>query len=110
MFISNIKSWFIQKAKVGNSTSKSVSEEIDGFLQEENLTSDLIFQKRNSYQSLNKLARKIMCVPATSAPVERVFSQSGLLMRPHRSKFSQANICILTSLKCNKTLILNVNK
>ncbi|CAF4907802.1 unnamed protein product [Rotaria sp. Silwood1] len=36
-----------------------------------------------------------LCVPATSAPIERVFSQSGLLMRPHRSRFSQGNICIL---------------
>ena len=46
-----------------------------------------------------------MCVPATSAAIERVFSKSGLLMRPHRSSFSQTNICILTSLSCNKTLI-----
>ncbi|CAF1046540.1 unnamed protein product [Didymodactylos carnosus] len=42
---------------------------------------------------------------ATSTPVERVFPQSGLLMRPHRSKFSQANVCILTSLQYNKTVI-----
>ncbi|CAF1155514.1 unnamed protein product, partial [Didymodactylos carnosus] len=60
---------------------KSVLDEFYGFLKEENMTSDLIFKRANSYQSLNKLARKIMCVPATSAPVERVFSQSGLLMR-----------------------------
>jgi hypothetical protein len=94
-----------KKTKIDNSTPKSVLEEIDGFLQEESLTSDLIFKKVNSYQSLNKLAKKIMCVPATSTAVERVFSQSGLLMRLHRSRFSQANVCILTSLKCNKALI-----
>ena len=49
--------------------------------------------------------RKTMCVPATSAPIERVFSQRGPLMRPHRSSFSQGNLFMLTSLKCNKTLI-----
>jgi hypothetical protein len=94
-----------KKTKVYNSTPKSVLGELDGILKEERMTSDLIFKKANSYQSLNKLARKIMCVPATSAPTERFFSQSGLLMRPHRSRFSQGNICILTSLKCNKILI-----
>jgi hypothetical protein len=69
------------------------------------MASDYIFKNASLYQSLYHLARKIMCVPATSAPIERVFSQSGLLMRPHRSKFSQANGCILTYLKCNKTLL-----
>ncbi|CAF5033179.1 unnamed protein product, partial [Rotaria magnacalcarata] len=32
-----------------------------------------------------------MCVPATSAPVERVFSRSGLLMKPNRSRFTENN-------------------
>ncbi|CAF4805878.1 unnamed protein product, partial [Rotaria sp. Silwood2] len=94
-----------KKAKLDNSTPTSVVQELDCFLQEKNLTSNLIFKKAHSYPSLNNLAKKIMCVPATSAPIERVFSQSGLFMRSHRSRFSQANICILTSLKCNKTLI-----
>jgi len=94
-----------KKTKIDNSTPKSVLEEIDGFLQEESLTSDLIFKRVYSYQSLNKLATKIMCVPATSTAMEHVFSQSVLLIRSHRSCFSQANICILISLKCNKTLI-----
>ncbi|CAF4069296.1 unnamed protein product [Rotaria sp. Silwood1] len=66
------------KEKVDNSISKSVLEELDCFLQEENMTSDLIFKNTNSYQTLNNLAKKIMCAPATSAPIERVFSQSGL--------------------------------
>jgi hypothetical protein len=47
-----------------------------------------------------------MCVPATSAAVDRTFSRSDLLIRSHRSRFSEANICIVTSLRCNKTLIL----
>lgn len=74
---------------------------------EENIPNDLSSKKANLYQSLNKLARKMICVPATSAPTERVFSQSDLLMTSDRSSSSQSNICILTSLTCNETLNLN---
>ncbi|CAF4552392.1 unnamed protein product, partial [Rotaria socialis] len=67
-----------KKAKVSNATPKSVLDELDGFLKEDNMAHNLIFKNASSYQSLCHLARKIMCVPATSAPIERVFSQSGL--------------------------------
>jgi len=32
---------------------------------------------------LHELFEKIFCIPATSAPVEHVFSTSGLSMQPH---------------------------
>ena len=34
------------------------------------------------------LFERVLCTPASSAPVERVFSQSGLLVRPHRARTS----------------------
>ena len=95
----------LKKTKIGNSTPKSITEELDSFLQEDDISSDLVFTKSVSYRSLNRLAKKIMCVPATSAPIEPVFSQSGLLMRTNPSSFTENNLCMLTSLKCNKTLI-----
>jgi hypothetical protein len=44
----------------------------------------------NAYESLRLLIASMFCVPATSAPVERVdlFSQYGLTTRPHRAKMS----------------------
>ncbi|CAF3940844.1 unnamed protein product [Rotaria sordida] len=48
---------------------------------------------------------KVLCVPATSAPVERVFSQSGLLIRPHRSRLSKDMLSKLTFVKCNLALL-----
>ena len=59
----------------------------------------------NKYESLNKLAKKILTVPATSSPVERIFSQSGFLFRQHRAKMSRKTLQMLTMLKCNIELI-----
>jgi len=40
-------------------------------------------------------------VPASSAPVERVFSQSGLNMKPNRARMSDNLLEELVFLKCN---------
>lgn len=53
------------------------------------------------YEKLWPLFSRLWCVPATSAPVERIFSQSGLLMRPHRAKMSDDLLETLMFLKCN---------
>ena len=43
---------------------------------------------RSEFDKLWPLFSRLWCVPATSAPVERIFSQSGIIMRPHRAKMS----------------------
>ena len=40
------------------------------------------------FTKIRPLFERILCVPASSAPVERVFSQSGLVMQPNRSRMS----------------------
>jgi len=40
-------------------------------------------------QILQPLLEKVLSVPATSAPVEQVFSQSGLIMRPNRARLEK---------------------
>ena len=54
------------------------------------------------FAPLDVLFEKVFCAPATSAPVERVFSSSGLLMRPHRARMSDKLLSELVSLTCNK--------
>ena len=52
--------------------------------------------------SIFKLLERVLCVPASSAPVERVFSQSGLIMRPNRCRMSDSLREELVFLKCNE--------
>lgn len=47
----------------------------------------------------------LFSVPATSAPVERIFSQSGLFVRPHRAKLGDKMLANLVFLKCNNHII-----
>ena len=50
---------------------------------------------------LEYLFERILAVPAGSAPVERVFSNSGLIVRPHRAKMSDKLLESLVFAKCS---------
>jgi len=52
----------------------------------ENCLSTIVQMRR--FDKPRGLFSRLLCTPATSAPVERVFSQSGLLLRPHRARMS----------------------
>lgn len=54
------------------------------------------------FHDLWPLFSRLWCVPATSAPVERIFSQSGIIVRPHRARMSDDVLEMLMFLKCNK--------
>ena len=62
------------------------------------------FLSDSRLKTLHMLLEKIMCIPATSAPVERVFSHGGLFMRPHRARLGSKVLSKLVFLKCNKHL------
>ena len=82
-----------------------IESEISMFDKEHGNDGYLVFVKKNSYPYLHRLATRVLCIPATSAPVERVFSSSGILMRPHRSRLSKNMLSMLTLLKCNRHLL-----
>lgn len=80
-----------------------VKEEISRYINYDNNDNMLLINPTSSspYKTLAKLAVKYLCIPATSAAVERVFSQSGFLFRPHRARMSRKTLEHLTLLKCN---------
>ena len=47
------------------------------------------------------LAKKVLAVPASSVPVECVFSRGGIIMRPHRAQLNDKLLAELIFLKCN---------
>ena len=57
---------------------------------------------KNSLPSLYPIAMRVLSVPASSAPVERVFSHGGIIMRPHRSNMHETTFSNLIFCKCNK--------
>ncbi|XP_060774009.1 uncharacterized protein LOC132884202 [Neoarius graeffei] len=51
--------------------------------------------------ALFPVAMKALSVPASSAPVERVFSHGGIIMRPHRARLADKTLSNLIFCKCN---------
>lgn len=80
-----------------------ITEEISKYINDDNNDSMILINptSSSSYKTLAKLAAKYLRIPATSASVERVFSQSGFLFRPHRARMSRETLQQLTLLKCN---------
>ncbi|CAF1635794.1 unnamed protein product [Adineta steineri] len=91
--------------KVSSDDKSRLLMELDSFLCEESCEENLLFDKKHLYPCLYQLALKYLSVPATSASIERIFSQSGFIMRPHRASLTAKNVCLLTFLKCNKMLM-----
>lgn len=56
------------------------------------------------YPMLQKLFQRVFCTPASSAPVERIFSQSGLLMTARRANMSNVTLESLVFMKCNQDI------
>jgi hypothetical protein len=59
---------------------------------------------QDQFKALRPLFEYILCTPATSAPVERIFSKSGIIMRPHRARMSDTTLETLMFLTCNTEL------
>jgi hypothetical protein len=63
----------------------------------------LAFWKANAHRFdlLSVLARKYLCVTASSVPVERLFSTAGFIFSDARAKLAPGNVRYLTFLQKN---------
>ena len=52
--------------------------------------------------ALSNLAKMVLSVPSSSAPVERLFSHRGIIFRPHRRQLGDDSLSKLIYLKCNR--------
>ena len=70
------------------------------------------FWKVNSarFPVLSKLASKYLKIPATSAPVEKLFSVAEKTFRPERCRLSNANFEKLMTIKCNSNGKIDIVK
>ncbi|CAM4982833.1 unnamed protein product, partial [Rotaria socialis] len=94
--------YFGEVKKISHTDKSKILTELDQYLCEENSKENLIFEKKHLYPCLYQLGLKYLSVPATSAPVERIFSQGGFVMRPHRASLTPKNVCLLTFLKSTR--------
>lgn len=60
---------------------------------------------RDTFNKLVHPAARALSVPASSSPVERVFSHGGIILRPHRARMSDTLLSKLIFLKCNNLFI-----
>lgn len=65
---------------------------------------DLWQRHQKAFPRIYLVAMRVLAVPATSAPVERVFSYSGIIIRPHRARLSANTLSELMLLKCNSVV------
>jgi len=54
-----------------------------------------------TYDKLVPAVRRTFAIPVSSAPVERVFSHKGIVLRPNRARMSDKLLSELVFLKCN---------
>ena len=81
-------------------------EETDDFLRIQPLSSDencLQWWKKNAerFPTIAKVAKRYLCIPATSVPAERVFSTAGLIINEKRSSLLPENSDMLIFLNKN---------
>lgn len=92
-----------------NTSVRSSEDEYQRYIEiQENLSGGKIdafeFWSKHASQlpRLSSYARKVLVTPATSAPVERIFSHGGILMRAHRASMTDSTLSSVLFLKCNR--------
>ena len=98
---------FLLGDSLGNGDAdRSPQDEVEIFLREPVLGTNanpLKWWKANEsrFLILSKLAKRLLCIPATSVPAERIFSTSGLIVNNQRASLKPENLDMLVFLNKN---------
>ena len=60
------------------------------------------WKKEDTFPVLSSLACKYLCIPASSGPVERLFSIAGKVFRPERCRIGDEQFQQLMMIRCNQ--------
>lgn len=105
---SKLFSYMVVPHRVRSKRKKSCEQELLLYLQDTLPCDDpLSFWKlkEGEYPILAQITKKLFSVPATSAPVERVFSQAGKNLTPLRSRLLPRHFETLLYLKINSKFL-----
>lgn len=90
-----------------NQVTNDVEREVDTFLKDavpdlDSDPTDWWEKNETRYPRLAKVAKRYLCIPATSVPSERVFSACGLTVTKLRSRLTPEHVDMLIFLNKNK--------
>ena len=82
-------------------------DDIDGNNDDCDKNNPLKWWKDNqtAYPILSKLTRKVLCIPATSTPAERLFSVTGVILSQRRARITDDNTTETIYLRQNLPII-----
>lgn len=101
--------FFFECQAVQESLSNQIQAEVQAYFAEKpapstSLPLDWWRSNAERFPHLQHLARKFLCIPATSVPSERVFSAAGTIVSKLRSALSPENVDALIFLQTNRGL------
>ena len=90
-------------------TTIIINQEISKYLEEPALRQNdypLVFWKENTsrFPILSRVAQSLLAIPASSAPVERLFSIAGKLFGPDRCRLSDGHFQKLVFIRSNNSI------
>ena len=88
-----------------SSSQMKATDALTLYINESNWTSSLSLWKTSSLSPLKDVVKRVFSVQASSAPIERVFSQSGLIMSPRRTSMRDELFQSLVFLRVNHKLL-----
>ena len=80
-------------------------DEIDTYLNDPLRTEFSLYWKNSQLRSLKLVVKRVFAVQATSAPIERAFSQAGIIMSPRRTSMKEETFRSLVFLRVNQIFL-----